>query len=64
MDYSLTRTDTTEEWLLKTLCKQDAYIFPKTLLREGLFFYKYILQSDNNTTRTHSTEKIITGELG
>ena len=37
VDYLLTRTDTTEEWLLKTLCKRDAYISSKRPIA-GLFF--------------------------
>jgi len=34
----LTKTDTTEEWLLKTLCKRDAYIFSKDLSVDRSFF--------------------------
>ena len=41
MDYLLTRTDTTEEWLLKTLCKRDAYILSRDPFT-GLFFYAII----------------------
>jgi len=38
----LTKTDTTEEWLLKTLCKRDAYISFKDLSVDRSFFYAMI----------------------
>ena len=40
--YLLTKTDTTEEWLLKTLCKRDAYIFPKGALASSFFLCYHI----------------------
>jgi len=42
VDYLLTRTDTTEEWLLKTLCKRDAYIFQRDPLRVSFFCAKIV----------------------
>ena len=55
VDYLLTKTDTTEEWLLKTLCKQDAYISFKTLLREGLFLWLQTMITYAIISLSHTT---------